>query len=242
MPASAGPDAGASALGPGPEPTPGALAVEGLVIAFPGVGPVLDVPRLALAAGEAVAVEGPSGAGKSSLLHALAGIERPEAGSVRWGAAALWAMPARARDRWRRERLGLVFQDMHLLDGLSALDNVLLPLLFDHARAPRVLRDRAGALLAALGVAGPRRRAAVMSRGERQRVALARALLRRPVVLLADEPTASLDAASGTMVGDLLLRTAAEAGATLVVATHDPALLARLPRRLRLRGGRLDGA
>ena len=210
------------------------------MIAYPGVGPVLTVPSLSLPGGSATAIEGASGAGKSSLLQALAGIERPTQGSVRWGDDDLWTLANPARDRWRRERLGLVFQDMHLLDGLSALDNVLLPLLFDHVRVPTALRDRAAELLDRLGVAALDRRVTVMSRGERQRVALARALLRNPAVLLADEPTASLDATAAARVGELLLRAATEAGATLIVATHDTALLARLPSRLRLHAGRLE--
>lgn len=234
MPASAGAE-------PTPLPGPG-LDVEGLVIAYPGIGAVVSIEALSLTGGSATAIEGPSGAGKSSLLHALAGVERPAEGTVRWGAEDLWRLPDPARDGWRRKRLGLVFQDMHLLDGLSALDNVLLPLLFDHVRAPAALHDRALALLDGLGVAAPGRRAAVMSRGERQRVALARALLRRPAILLADEPTASLDRASAARVGALLLHAATEAGATLIVATHDPALLARLPRRLRLHAGRIEAA
>ena len=218
------------------------LHVDGLIIAFPGAAPVLSVPALSLPPGSLAAVQGPSGSGKTSLLHALAGIERPASGTVRWGADALWSLPAPARDRWRRERLGLVFQDMHLLAGLSALDNVLLPVLFDHVRVPAPLRDRAAALLAGLGVPDPARLAAVMSRGERQRVALARALLRQPAVLLADEPTASLDAAAAEAVGTLLLDAARDAGATLLVATHDPALVERLPRRLVLHGGTLREA
>ncbi len=221
--------------------TGAALRADNLVLAFPGAGPILTVPELALAAGSATALEGPSGAGKTSLLHALAGIERPAQGSVCWDGDDIWSLPRPALDRWRRERLGLVFQDMHLLDGLSALDNVLLPLLFDHARAPAPMRERAGALLDRLGVAGPLRAVSVMSRGERQRVALARALLRRPAIVLADEPTASLDRVAGAAVGSLLIEAASETGATLVIATHDPSLLERLPR-LRLVAGRVEHA
>lgn len=239
MPASAEPKL---TLRPDTAPKWPALEVRNLVIAYPGVGPVLTVPSLSLPGGSATAIEGPSGAGKSSLLHALAGIERPAQGSVRWGADELWTLSNPARDRWRRERLGLVFQDMHLLEGLSALDNVLLPLLFDHVRVPAALRERAAELLDRLGVAALDRRVTVMSRGERQRVALARALLRNPAVLLADEPTASLDATAAARVGELLLHAAAEAGATLIVATHDTALLAHLPNRLRLRAGQLEQA
>lgn len=216
-----------------------ALIVEGLRIAYPGVGTVVELSSLSLPSGATAAIAGPSGAGKSSLLHALAGIERPAAGRVLWDGVDIWALPAPARDRWRRERVGLVFQDMHLLDGLSARDNVLLPTLFDHRRPPAALQERAGALLDSLSIADPRRRAAVMSRGERQRVALARALLRSPTILLADEPTASLDAAAAAGVGAMLLDVAAQSGAALLVATHDPALLGLLPRQIRLHAGQV---
>ena len=216
-----------------------ALGVEGLRIAYSGAGTVMEVPGLSLESGAVAAIAGPSGAGKSSLLHVLAGIERPAAGWVLWDGLDVWTLPGAARDRWRRERVGLVFQDMHLLDGLSARDNVLLPTLFAHRRPPAALRERADRLLDSLGLHDGQRRTAVMSRGERQRVALARALLRDPAVLLADEPTASLDAAAAAMVADLLLDAAARSGATLLVATHDPALLDRLPRHLRLQAGRI---
>ena len=205
-----------------------------------GAGPILRVPSWHRPGGAALGIAGPSGAGKTSLLHALAGIERPAQGTVRWGDDALWAMPDAARDRWRRERLGLVFQDMRLLDGLSARDNVTLPMLFDHRRVPTALQDRAAALLDRLRV--PNRAVSVMSRGERQRVAIARALLRRPHVLLADEPTASLDAATASQVGGLLVAEAAAIGATLLIATHDPALLALLQERMHLRAGVLEPA
>ncbi len=218
------------------------LTVQDLSIAFPGVGVVVTIPRLDVAAGSTVAIAGPSGTGKTSLLHALAGLERPASGSVRWGDASLWTMPDRARERWRRERLGLVFQDMHLLLGLSALDNVLLPALFDQPRATPAQRTRAAALLDTLGITAGRRDVAVMSRGERQRVALARALLRAPSILLADEPTASLDPATGRLVADLLIQAATERGATLIITTHDPALTERMGMRMHVSAGQLEQA
>lgn len=218
------------------------LAVRGLTIAYPGAGTVVSVPVWDVAAGQTVAIAGPSGTGKTSLLSALAGLERPDAGSIVWAGAAPWSMPDRARDAWRRRSLGLMFQDMHLLPGLSALDNVLLPAFFDQVRPTVAQRDRAASLLDTLGVMAGRRDVAVMSRGERQRVALARALLRAPPVLLADEPTASLDPAAGRQVAELLLRFAAEQGATLMVTTHDPAIAERMAVRLRIAGGRLEPA
>lgn len=222
------------------------LDLAGLRVEYPtNAGPprrVLEVPALRLPAGAATGVRGASGAGKTSLLHVLAGIERPAAGRVRWGEAEVSAWPEGARDAWRRRHVGLVFQDFHLADGLDARGNVLLPLWFERLHPPREMRERADALLAAVGLPDPAARVEAMSRGERQRVAVARALLRRPGVLLADEPTASLDAEAAAGVGALLLDAAREGGATLVVATHDPALLDRLPRRWTLAGGRLEEA
>ncbi|WP_159995902.1 ATP-binding cassette domain-containing protein [Roseomonas sp. 18066] len=201
---------------------------------------LLDGASLDLPAGAALALTGPSGSGKTSLLHALAGLALPAGGSIRWGEVTLSALGEAARDSWRRDHLGLVFQDFFLIGGLTALENVLVPAWFDHARAPAALRDRAAALLARAGIQAPGTRIEAMSRGERQRVALARALLRAPAVLIADEPTASLDAASGAAAAELLLEVARESGATLLLATHDLALAARLPHRATLVEGRLE--
>ena len=227
-----------------PAPTGPALLLERLDIAFPGVGTVVDVPRLALPGGGIVAVEGPSGSGKTSLLHVLAGLERPTRGTVRWGTAgrdevSVWSLSNAAREAWRRRSLGLVFQDIHLIDGFSALDNVTLPLLFERFRPPAPLRERGRALLAQMGIDAADRPVTVMSRGERQRVALARALLRSPALLLADEPTASLDRRSAVEVSSLLIEAARAADSTLIVTSHDPVLLERVPTRLRLDAGRL---
>lgn len=222
-------------MGPG-------LAIDGLEIAFEGVGTVVGVPAFALAPGSRVVIEGASGSGKTSLLHALAGLERPGAGRVRWGDVEPWALSAGARERWRRRSVGLVFQDIHLVDGLSALENVVFPVLFEMTRVEAPVRARAEALLAQLGIGAASRAITVMSRGERQRVALARALLFEPPLLFADEPTASLDRDSAADVARLLLHAAARTGATLVVTSHDPALLHHVPTRLRLEGGALAPA
>jgi putative ABC transport system ATP-binding protein len=219
-----------------------ALAARDIRVAYKMPGgamlEVLDIARLDIAAGTCVAIQGPSGSGKSSLAHVLAGIERPLAGSVAWDGSEITGLPEAARDRWRHRHVGLVFQQFHLFPALSALENVLLPARFAHFSLPASLADRARALLDTVGVrlAGDVR---LMSRGEMQRVAVARALLFAPPVLIADEPTASLDAASARGVADLLFAVRADSGATLIVITHDAALADRCPRRLTLDGGRL---
>ena len=199
----------------------------------------LDVDLFRVEAGELVGVTGPSGSGKTSLLHVLAGIEQPQRGVIRWDGIDILTLSEPGRDRWRRQTLGFVFQDFQLFAGLTALDNVLLPATFDHAVIPRFLKVRARELLAHVRVADGQVAAERLSRGEMQRVALARALLHMPPVVLADEPTASLDAESAGLVADLLVSMARDTGSTTVVVTHDSALLARLDRVHTLVGGRL---
>ena len=219
-----------------------ALRVTGLRLRYGDAPAVLEMPALELEGGGRLAVTGPSGSGKTSLVHLLTGIEQPSDGAVRWGDVEISALGGPQRDRFRRERIGLVFQNFHLAPMLSALENVLLPHRFAHWGAPDALRAEARAKLRAVGAPDPDRRAGLLSRGEQQRVALVRALLRRPSILVADEPTASLDPANAAAVGALLEEGAATLGATLVVVSHDPALLARFPRVLRLAGGREDRA
>ena len=191
-----------------------------------------------MAAGESLAVTGPSGAGKSTFINVITGLERPNEGAVRWNGEDIARLSEAARDRWRARNVGLVMQDFHLFPGLSATDNVLLPARFRHLRLPDGLRERAAALLAAVGIDGGDRGIGTFSRGEMQRVAIARALLGRPGVIVADEPTASLDGESGTAVAALLTGLAREAGTTLVVVTHDRMLSGQLDRRVILSGGR----
>lgn len=216
------------------------LAVRDLTISFPGLGaPVIDIAALDVAAGARVAVTGPSGSGKSTLINLLVGLERPARGSVRWGDTDLATLSEARRDAFRAANIGLVMQDFHLFPGLSALENVLLPARFRRLALDRAIRGRAEALIARVGLKRPGQRIETMSRGEMQRVAVARALVMEPSVLVADEPTASLDAAAGAVVADLLVALAAEAGATLIAVTHDAALADRLDRRLGLAAGRI---
>ena len=211
------------------------LAVDGLVHRFrPDLPPAVDVPRLDLPGGARLAVTGPSGSGKTTLAYLLTGIERVGEGRVRWGDAHLESLGEGGRDRWRRENVGLVFQDFHLVPGLSIRDNVLTSVWFDHLRAPPALIERARHLLETCKVPQEHRAVGDLSRGEQQRVALARALLRRPPILVADEPTASLDAANARLVVDLLLAQPT----TLIAVSHDPALVEAMGRTLRLERGR----
>jgi len=196
---------------------------------------VLESASLELAAGECVALLGPSGSGKSTLLHLAAGLDTPDAGSVRVCGLALERLSERERSLLRRERIGLVFQSFHLLPGLSALENACLSLDLNGRRAER---ERARELLARVGLAGRERaRPAQLSGGEQQRVALARALAHEPRLLLADEPTGSLDATSGALVLQLLLELARERGLALLFATHSHELAQQADRRLELREG-----
>jgi putative ABC transport system ATP-binding protein len=199
---------------------------------------ILDRVSLALEPGAAMAVTGPSGAGKTTMLHVMAGIVQPAHGRIKWGEDAISGFSESRCDRWRREHVGYVFQNFHLVGELSALDNVLLPLTFDSFSVPAPARNEAQALLSAMGVTSRAGRAGMLSRGEQQRVAIARALIRRPQLLLADEPTASLDATNAKAVTDLLLQAANDSGATLVVVSHDQSLLARIPRQLHVAAGK----
>ncbi|QRZ16170.1 ATP-binding cassette domain-containing protein (plasmid) [Paracoccus methylovorus] len=216
-----------------------ALQLSGVEVRFPGLdAPALHIPDLTLPAGGRMSVAGPSGSGKSTLVNVITGLERPTTGRVLWNGTDIAALPEAARDRWRGMNVGLIMQDFHLFPGLSALENVLLPARLARV-ADRAMTARAAGLLAEVGLSRPDQSVETMSRGEMQRVAVARALLRRPGVIVADEPTASLDPANGVAIGSLLIGLAEQTGATLIVVSHDPGLIARLPRRLMLAGGTL---
>jgi putative ABC transport system ATP-binding protein len=189
--------------------------------------------------GAVVAVTGPSGAGKTTLLHAVGGLAKPDVGKVSWGDLDVTALPEAGRDRWRRDTVGLVFQDFQLLAELGVLENILLPARFDHWRTPQVLVERAAMLAARVGLDRRGLRASALSRGEQQRVAIARALMRDPQLILADEPTASLDSESSARVTDLLIESARETQASILLVSHDKALLKRASRVHRLDAGAL---
>ncbi len=194
------------------------LAVEGLVAGYRG-RPVARLPRLDVAPGGAALLLGPSGSGKTTLLLAIAGLAEVMEGVARVDEVDVAALRPAARDRFRGRAIGLVFQDLHLIAGLSALDNVLLA---PFAAGVAQDRGRALMLLAELGLEDRAHRPAeTLSRGQAQRAAIARAMLLRPKLILADEPTASLDDEACARVSDLLARAAEKTGAALVIATHD---------------------
>lgn len=194
------------------------LAIKGLVAGY-GERAIARMGALAVAGGGAAVLAGPSGAGKTTLLLAIAGLADVIAGTIQIDGADVARLTSRARDRHRGRHIGLVFQDLHLVAGLSALDNMLLAPFAAGAPADRV---RARALLDRLGLSHRiDARAETLSRGEAQRVAIARAMLLRPRLILADEPTASLDDEACQTVLGLLLDATRETGAALVIATHD---------------------
>ena len=217
-----------------------ALSVRDLKVIYQDqAGPVtaLSIPVLNVSPGSLLAITGPSGSGKSTFLYAIAGLLRPSQGEITWGGRILQTMPETIRDHWRRHTIGFVFQEFHLMPDLSPLANVLLPASFENLSVSRALKERALMLLEGFGV--PYKRASVvdLSRGEQQRVALARALLFDPPVLLADEPTASLDALAGEQVAQTLEDLSKQEGRTVIVVSHDPALINRIGTRFVLERG-----
>jgi putative ABC transport system ATP-binding protein len=202
-----------------------------------GVLAILQDVSFSLAPKETAAIVGASGSGKSTLLSIMAGLDTPTSGEVFWGEQNLFALDEDARAQLRARSMGFVFQSFQLLGHLSALENVMLPLeLTGHANPKREAQE----MLARVGLASrlshyPK----VLSGGEQQRVALARAFVLKPSMLMADEPTGSLDHATGETIMGLMLEMNRELATTLVLVTHDEALAARMDRRLHLQAGRL---
>ena len=205
-------------------------------------GPVRAVNGISLAvtSGTSLAITGPSGCGKSTLLAMIGGLEAPSRGRVTIDDQVVSELGAEERARLRREQIGFVFQSHNLQPFLTALENVGLPLALN-SRADGY--ERSLELLAGLGLASAvAKYPDQLSGGERQRVAVARALVHRPRLILADEPTGSLDTDNSVTVIDLLRDAQAELGATLIVITHDAAIAERLDTRVQLRDGQVEGS
>ncbi|MEF7612311.1 ABC transporter ATP-binding protein [Aquincola sp. MAHUQ-54] len=206
------------------------LRVEGLARRY-GEAAVFEQVAFGVARGEIVAVLGESGVGKSTLLNCIAGLDAPDAGRVLLDDTDVTALPEAAQARWRRARLGFVFQAFHVLPHLSVADNVALPLLLQGARDD----GRVAAMLEEVGLAGLGGRAPrTLSGGQLQRVAIARALVHRPALVLADEPTGNLDPETAERVMDLLASQVRAQGSACVLVTHSATAAARADRRLRL--------
>ncbi len=220
-----------------PEPIISVQRISKQVADSTGTLTILHEISFTLAERESVAIVGASGSGKSTLLSILAGLDVPTQGSVRLAGVELFALDEDARAAVRAQKVGFVFQSFQLLSNLTALENVMLPL---ELLGRNDARAQAREMLGRVGLSErlshyPR----VLSGGEQQRVALARAFVVKPAVLLADEPTGSLDFATGEKVMELIFEMNREAGTTLVLVTHDPAIASRCDRQLRIEAGAL---
>lgn len=218
------------------------LSAHDVTKVYPSAGAPLEVlcgASLDMDAGQSVAILGPSGSGKSTLLAILGTLETPTSGSVRLDGVDPFALDEAELARFRSRHVGFVFQDHHLLPQCTVLENVLVPFLAD-GKADRAAVELARELIARVGLAERAlHRPAQLSGGERQRAALARALVRRPQLVLADEPTGNLDRTTAESIARLLVELPREHGAMLVVVTHSEALAANMDRRVELVEGRL---
>ncbi|MET9902653.1 ABC transporter ATP-binding protein [Streptomyces sp. NPDC006446] len=212
------------------------LAARGLVKTH-GATPALRGTSVELAAGEVLAVTGASGSGKSTLLHCLAGIVKPDSGTVEYGDERLDLLPEKRLSELRRTDFGVVFQFGQLIPELTAADNVALPLLLA-GTSRAAAREQAGEWLERFGVKGQEAlRPGEMSGGQAQRVSLARALVTAPKVVFADEPTGALDSLAGEQVMTALIHTVREAGTAVLLITHDAQVAAYADREVSLRDG-----
>ena len=222
-------------------PLPAAIALAGVNLSL-GRGAarvhILKDIGLRIARGEAIGLVGPSGSGKSTLLMVMAGLERPDTGSVEVAGTDLGKLDEDGLARFRGRHVGIVFQSFHLIPTMTAIENVAVPLELAGAADAYARAERE---LAEVGLADRLSHyPAQLSGGEQQRVALARALAPNPAILVADEPTGNLDESTGRQIIELLFAGHSERGTTLILVTHDAALAARCDRVMRLRSGHID--
>lgn len=217
------------------------ISLKDVSMVLPAAGrPVMILQGISLfiPAKQTVAIVGPSGSGKSTLLGLMAGLDRPTAGSIELDGTEITTLSESNMARFRREKVGYIFQSFHLIPTLTAIENVSVPL---ELSGDRDAGQRAAELLAAVGLSDRMGHYPVqLSGGEQQRVAVARAFVCRPPILLADEPTGNLDSTTGSQVIELLFSLHRDYGTTLVLVTHDTALASRMHRIISMRDGRLE--
>lgn len=198
----------------------------------------ISIPSLQLEQGEALLLDGPSGSGKTTVLHMISGLLSADSGSIYFAGEDVSKLPTAQRDVWRADNVGYIFQRLNLLDELNALENILLPQCWRKENNKQDLRQRALVLLEQVGLA---QKAACfpgeLSIGEQQRVAVVRALVHKPKLLLADEPTASLDLENGKVVLGLLRELCRENNVALLLSTHDEAVKGTFAKKYNVRGG-----
>ncbi len=226
----------------GPESAPPIFEVSGLRKAYRLGAIAIEALRgvdFVVRRGEFVVVAGPSGCGKTTLFNLLGALDGADSGSVRFEGIDLGRLTPGAKTLFLRRKVGFVFQSFNLIPVLTAYENVEYPLWIDGLRGAE-RRRRTEEALASVGLTGRmHQRPDQLSGGERQRVALARGLVHEPRVILADEPTANLDSSTGAEIVGLLARINSERGTTFVIATHDPAIVGKSPRTIRLLDGRV---
>ncbi len=198
---------------------------------------------LEIKSGSFVCVAGPSGSGKTTLLNMIGLIDTPTSGTVHVAGEDIQGLPEKLRTRYRSRTLGFIFQSFNLLPVLDVFENVHLPLILHRELSAQEKRDRVMEMIEAVGLADHvRHKPFELSGGQRQRVAIARALVTHPHIVLADEPTANLDSRTGAEVLDLMVRINAERGTTFIFSSHDPKVMERAARVVRLHDGQVEAA
>ncbi|AEC16492.1 putative ABC transporter ATP-binding protein YbbA [Gallibacterium anatis UMN179] len=214
------------------------LSLHNVTVNVPGLSsPILSIPHFYLQSSQQIALMGPSGCGKSTFLNIICGLLKPSSGNILWGNQDLTMLSTAQCDHWRFQNIGIIMQDFYLTNGLTALDNVLLPSAFRNWHIKAALQQRAKYLLQQLKMPHFDTNVEHLSRGEKQRVAIARALLHQPKIIIADEPTASLDKENSQIISQLLCNISTEENCTLIVATHDLFLASQLKRKIQLENG-----
>lgn len=200
---------------------------------------ILDIPYFNLEAERELVVSGPSGSGKTTFLYAIAGLFLKLEGKVSWDRSNLYNLASVERDKWRSQNLGIIFQNFQLIDELSVLDNILVPTGFDSFFCPKDMIHKAEKLADEFSISIHNSSIAHMSRGEKQRIALARALIKDAPIILADEPTASLDEQNAQNILEHLRNISQENDKTLIIVSHDPVIMEQIDNKLVLEHGKI---